>query len=159
VDAADTPLYTGSYFQPAINAYADARRNYPANAVDEPRECEVYIGCGILIKRALFDAVGGFDGAGLLACTQQREGLRRLSAERVRQELVRLLIAPLRRVPWLLIPGGCAVGFVANIAVVNLGVTTVFSAAAPRGTYFVRMTSLSACGPSAPGPTVTVIVP
>jgi O-antigen biosynthesis protein len=61
VDAADTPLYTGSYFQPAINAYADARRNYPANAVDEPRECEVYIGCGILIKRALFDAVGGFD--------------------------------------------------------------------------------------------------
>jgi len=40
-------------------AYADVRRNYPANAVDEPRECEVYIGCGILIKRALFDQVGG----------------------------------------------------------------------------------------------------
>ncbi len=35
------------------------------------------------------------------------------------QELVRLLIAPLRRVPWLLIPGGCAVGFIANIAVVS----------------------------------------
>lgn len=35
------------------------------------------------------------------------------------QELVRLLISPLRRVPWLLIPGGCAVGFVANIAVVS----------------------------------------
>ena len=61
VDAADNTLYTGSYFQPAINAYADARRNYPAHSVDEPRECEVYCGCGILIKRELFDAVGGFD--------------------------------------------------------------------------------------------------
>jgi len=61
VDAAGNTLYTGTYFQPAINAYADARRNYPAGSVDEPRECEVYCGCGILIKRELFDAVGGFD--------------------------------------------------------------------------------------------------
>src|SRR5256885_1671469 len=61
VDAVGTTLYTGSYFQPAINAYTDAGRNYPAYAVEEPRECEVYIGCGILIRRALFEAVGGFD--------------------------------------------------------------------------------------------------
>jgi GT2 family glycosyltransferase len=61
VDAAGNTLYTGSYFQPAINAYADARRNYPAGSADEPRECEVYIGCGILIRRELFEAVGGFD--------------------------------------------------------------------------------------------------
>ncbi|HZF19023.1 MAG TPA: bifunctional glycosyltransferase family 2 protein/class I SAM-dependent methyltransferase [Burkholderiales bacterium] len=61
VDAADNTLYVGTYFQPAINAYADAGRNYPAKSVDEPLECEVFIGCGILIKRELFDAVGGFD--------------------------------------------------------------------------------------------------
>ncbi len=61
VDAADNTLYVGTYFQPAINAYADAGRNYPANSVDEPRECEIFIGCGILIKRELFDALGGFD--------------------------------------------------------------------------------------------------
>jgi GT2 family glycosyltransferase len=61
VDAAGTTLYTGSYFQPAINAYADTERNYPSGFGDEPRECEVYVGCGILMKRELFDAVGGFD--------------------------------------------------------------------------------------------------
>lgn len=61
VDEAGTTLYTGSYFQPAINAYVDAGRNYPAGFGDEPRECEVYVGCGILMKRELFDAVGGFD--------------------------------------------------------------------------------------------------
>jgi GT2 family glycosyltransferase len=61
VDSAGNTLYTGSYFQPAINAYADAGRNYPASFGDEPRECEVYVGCGILLKRELFDAVGGFD--------------------------------------------------------------------------------------------------
>src|SRR6266481_6150271 len=60
VDAAGNTLYTGSYFQPAINAYTDVGRNYPANAVGEQRECEIYIGCGILIKRELFEAVGGF---------------------------------------------------------------------------------------------------
>jgi GT2 family glycosyltransferase len=61
VDSAGNTLYTGSYFQPATNAYADAGRNYPAGFGDEPRECEVYVGCGILMKRELFDAVGGFD--------------------------------------------------------------------------------------------------
>ena len=61
VDAAGNTLYTGSYFQAAINAYTDTGRNYPATFGGEPRECEVYVGCGILIKRDLFDAVGGFD--------------------------------------------------------------------------------------------------
>jgi DcuC family C4-dicarboxylate transporter len=35
------------------------------------------------------------------------------------RELVRLLIAPVRRVPWLLIPGGCAAAFITNMAVVS----------------------------------------
>ena len=61
VDAAGNTLYAGGYFQPAIDAYVDAFRNYPASAVGEPRECEVYIGCGILMRRDLFEAVGGFD--------------------------------------------------------------------------------------------------
>ena len=61
VDAAGNTLYAGGYFQPAIDAYVDAFRNYPASAVGEPRECEVYIACGILIRRDLFEAVGGFD--------------------------------------------------------------------------------------------------
>jgi poly(A) polymerase len=34
------------------------------------------------------------DAAGLVACTAEREGLTRLSAERVRQEMLRLLVAP-----------------------------------------------------------------
>jgi C4-dicarboxylate transporter, DcuC family len=42
--------------------------------------------------------------------------LKSIGADR---ELVRLLIAPTRRVPWLLIPGGCAVGFVTNIAIIS----------------------------------------
>ena len=54
VDAAGNTSYAGTYFQPAINAYADAGRNYPAARHDEPREAEVYIGCGILIRRDLF---------------------------------------------------------------------------------------------------------
>ncbi len=37
---------------------------------------------------------GAYDAAGLLACTRERGGLAQLSAERVRQELVRLLVAP-----------------------------------------------------------------
>jgi DcuC family C4-dicarboxylate transporter len=33
--------------------------------------------------------------------------------------MVRLLLAPVRRVRWLLIPGGCAVGFITNIAITS----------------------------------------
>jgi poly(A) polymerase len=38
--------------------------------------------------------LGGPDGAGLVACVRERDGLSRLSGERVRQELLRLLQAP-----------------------------------------------------------------
>jgi poly(A) polymerase len=37
---------------------------------------------------------GPFDQAGLVACARERAGLARLSAERIRSELVRLLVAP-----------------------------------------------------------------
>jgi hypothetical protein len=53
---------------------------------------------------------------------------------------------------------GSAAGL-SNLAVINIGPTTAFSVSAPRGTYFVRMISLSACGPSNPSPDVTVVVP
>ncbi len=42
--------------------------------------------------------------------------LKRIGADR---DLVRLLTSPMRRVPWLLIPGGCAAGFIVNIAIVS----------------------------------------
>ena len=35
------------------------------------------------------------------------------------REMVRLLLAPIRRVKWLLIPGACVVGFVTNIAITS----------------------------------------
>jgi poly(A) polymerase len=37
---------------------------------------------------------GAFDGEGLAACVALQEGLERLSAERIRQELLKLLVAP-----------------------------------------------------------------
>ncbi len=61
VNAANETLFAGGYFQPDINAYVDAYRNYPPGAATDARECEVYIACGILIRRDLFDSVGGFD--------------------------------------------------------------------------------------------------
>src|SRR5262245_45974350 len=41
------------------------------------------------------------------------------------QHLVRLLAAPIRRVRWLLIPGGVVVGFVVNISVISQASTAV----------------------------------
>ena len=35
------------------------------------------------------------------------------------RELARLLIRPIRRVKWLLVPGGCAVGFITNMAITS----------------------------------------
>ena len=61
VNAANETLFAGAYFQADIGAYVDAFRNYPPGEASEARECEVYIGCGMLIRRDLFDAVGGFD--------------------------------------------------------------------------------------------------
>jgi DcuC family C4-dicarboxylate transporter len=45
------------------------------------------------------------------------------------REMVRLLIAPLARIRWLLIPGGCAVGFVTNMAITSQ--TAVAAAVGP----------------------------
>ena len=56
------------------------------------------------------------------------------------------------------VEAGSAAGL-SNIATIQIGVTTTFQASAPRGTYFVRMISLSVCGPSNPSPDVTVVVP
>lgn len=35
------------------------------------------------------------------------------------KEMIKLLMKPVTRVPWLLIPGGCAVGFITNIAITS----------------------------------------
>lgn len=35
------------------------------------------------------------------------------------KDMVRLLVKPLRRVRWLLIPGGCAIGFITNMAITS----------------------------------------
>ena len=43
--------------------------------------------------------------------------------------MVRLLLAPVRRIPWLLIPAGCIVGFVTNVAVTSQ--TAVAAAVGP----------------------------
>ena len=43
--------------------------------------------------------------------------------------MVRLLLAPVKRVRWLLIPGGCAVGFITNIAITSQ--TAVAAAVGP----------------------------
>ena len=42
--------------------------------------------------------------------------LRRIGSDR---ELVRLLVKPIRHIRWLLVPGGAAVGFVANMAITS----------------------------------------
>ena len=50
------------------------------------------------------------------------------------REMVRLLIAPLRRVRWLLIPGGCVISFLTNIAI-----TSQTAAAAAVGPVLVPL--------------------
>jgi DcuC family C4-dicarboxylate transporter len=42
--------------------------------------------------------------------------LRAIGADR---EMVRLLISPIRRVKWLLVPGGCTIGFLTNMAITS----------------------------------------
>lgn len=53
----------GAYFDPSINTYVGPYRGYPKDypGAQAPRECEVYIACAVLIRRSLFDSVGGFD--------------------------------------------------------------------------------------------------
>jgi DcuC family C4-dicarboxylate transporter len=50
------------------------------------------------------------------------------------REMVRLLIKPIRRVRWLLVPGGCVVGFITNMAI-----TSQTGAAAAVGTILVPL--------------------
>lgn len=57
------------------------------------------------------------------------------------------------------IEAGSAAG-AANLAVLDRASTaTSFSTPAPRGTYFVRVRALNACGVSVPTEDATVVVP
>ena len=80
--------------------------------------------------------VGAPDAEGLAACVREREGLARLSAERVRQELLRLLVAP--RGPEL-------VGWM-----FDYGLLPQVLGSAPRPTLLVRLASLEAALALAP---------
>jgi poly(A) polymerase len=80
--------------------------------------------------------IGAPDAGGLAACVREREGLARLSAERVRQELLRLLIAPRgpELVGWML----------------DYGLLSLVLASAPRPTLLVRLASMEAALALAP---------
>ena len=81
-------------------------------------------------------AAGPPDTEGLVACVAEREGLERLSHERVRQELVRLLTAP--RGPELI---GWMLGYGLLVPVLGL---------VPRPTLLARLAALEAALASAP---------
>jgi poly(A) polymerase len=70
------------------------------------------------------------DAEGLAACVREREGLARLSAERVREELLRLLVAPRgpELVRWML----------------DYGLITLVLTAAPRPTLLERLAAVEA---------------
>lgn len=53
----------GGYFVPAIRTYGGPYRGYPVGypGTEKTRECEVYIACAVLVRRSVFDAIGGFD--------------------------------------------------------------------------------------------------
>ena len=68
------------------------------------------------------------DAEGLAACVRERDGLARLSAERVRQELLRLLVAP--RGPELV------------RAMLDYGLLALVLGAAPRPTLLARLAAL-----------------
>jgi poly(A) polymerase len=68
------------------------------------------------------------DVEGLAACVREREGLARLSAERLRQEMLRLLVAP--RGPELI------------RCMLDYGLLTLVLAAAPRPTVLDRLAAL-----------------
>jgi len=58
------------------------------------------------------------------------------------KDMVRLLIKPLRRVRWLLIPGGCAIGFITNMAI-----TSQTAAAAAVGPILIPLLIASGYAP------------
>ncbi|HJZ43891.1 MAG TPA: CCA tRNA nucleotidyltransferase [Hyphomicrobiaceae bacterium] len=70
------------------------------------------------------------DAEGLAACVREREGLARLSAERVREELLRLLVAPRgpELIRWML----------------DYGLLTLVLAAAPRPALLERLAAIEA---------------
>lgn len=55
--------HVGGYFVPSVKTFMSPYRNYPADTpgINSPRECEVYIACCILVRKDVFDSVGGFD--------------------------------------------------------------------------------------------------
>ncbi len=67
------------------------------------------------------------------------------------REMVQLLLAPARRAWWLLIPGGCLAGFVANIAVTSQ--TAVAAAIAP-----ILLPLMRAAGFSTPVAAATLVL-
>lgn len=67
------------------------------------------------------------------------------------REMVRLLMKPLRRVPWALIPGGCAVGFLTNSAI-----TSQTGAAAAVGPILVPLLLASGVPPIVAGATLVL---
>lgn len=58
------------------------------------RIVEDYLRIWRFFRFSAFYAVGNFDSEGLQACLEKRGGLKQLSAERVQQELFKLLVAP-----------------------------------------------------------------
>jgi len=58
------------------------------------------------------------------------------------KDMVRLLIKPLQRVRWLLIPGGCAIGFITNMAI-----TSQTAAAAAVGPILIPLLIASGYAP------------
>jgi poly(A) polymerase len=119
---------TGEVFDP-LGGHADlaARR---VRFIGEARERirEDYLRILRFFRLAAEYGEGPPDAEGLAACVAEREGLGRLSAERVRQELVRLLAAP--RAPELI------------RAMQDYGVLACVLPAAPRPALLARLASL-----------------
>lgn len=84
----------GEVFDP-LGGYADLLQRR-VRFIGDAREriCEDYLRILRFFRFTAQYGEGPPDAAGLAACVAERSGLARLSAERVRQEMVRLLIAP-----------------------------------------------------------------
>lgn len=67
------------------------------------------------------------------------------------REMVRLLMRPLRKVPWALIPGGCVVGFLTNSAI-----TSQTGAAAAVGPILVPLLLAAGVSPVVAGATLVL---
>jgi len=120
----------GEVFDP-LSGYADlaARR---VRFIGEARERirEDYLRILRFFRLNAEHGAGAPDAEGLAACVREREGLARLSAERVHGELVRLLVAPRgpELVHWML----------------GYGVLTAVLPAAPRPTLLDRLAAIEA---------------